>query len=106
MVKESFKFFFNKFIKPHILTLILIFALSFFTLLFSFISPLLIRALVDNVFIGRMLNLFLYIIIGIIGMYIVSSVSSYFNSYVTGKLSLVLLKDVSESALMLFSLLL
>ena len=30
-------------------------------------------------------------------MYIVSSISSYFNSYVTGKLSLVLLKEVSES---------
>ena len=30
-------------------------------------------------------------------MYIVSAISSYFNSYVTGKLSLVLLKEVSES---------
>jgi ABC-type multidrug transport system fused ATPase/permease subunit len=42
-------------------------------------------------------GLFLYIILGIIGMYIVSAISSYFNSYVTGKLSLVLLKEVSES---------
>jgi ATP-binding cassette subfamily B protein len=97
MVKESFKFFFNKFIKKHIPTLILILILSIFTLLFSFISPLLIRALVDDVFVARMDYLFIYIILGIIGMYIISAISSYFNSYVTGKLSLVLLKDVSGS---------
>jgi ABC-type bacteriocin/lantibiotic exporter with double-glycine peptidase domain len=84
--------------KPHILTLVLIFALGFSTLLFSFISPLLIRALVDQVFVGRMLDLFIYIIIGIIGMYIISAISSYFNSYISGKLSLVLLKEVSENA--------
>ena len=98
MFKDSFKFFFSKFMKPHILTLVLIFALGFSTLLFSFISPLLIRALVDQVFVARMLNLFIYIIIGIIGMYIISAISSYFNSYVSGKLSLVLLKEVSENA--------
>jgi ABC-type bacteriocin/lantibiotic exporter with double-glycine peptidase domain len=97
MIKESFKFFFSKFIKKHIPTLILIFVLSIFTLLFSFISPLFIRSLVDNVFVGRVQGLFIYIILAIIGMYIVSSIASYFNSYVTGKLSLVLLKEVSES---------
>ncbi len=97
MIKESFKFFFSKFIRKHILTLILIFVLSIFTLLFSFISPLLIRSLVDNVFVGRVHGLFIYIILAIIGMYVVSSISSYFNSYVAGKLSLVLLKEVSES---------
>lgn len=97
MIKESFKFFLSKFIRKHIPTLIVILVLSIFTLLFSFISPLLIRSLVDNVFIGKVQGLFVYIILGIIGMYIVSSISSYFNSYVTGKLSLVLLKEVSES---------
>ena len=97
MIKDSFKFFFGKFIRKHIPTLILIFILSIFTLLFSFISPLLIESLVDNVFIGRVQGLFIYIILGIIGMYIVSAISSYFNSYMTGKLSLVLLKEVSES---------
>ena len=97
MIKESFKYFLNKYLRQHILTLILIFVLSIFTLLFSFISPLLIRSLVDNVFVGKMTNLFVYIILGIIGMYIVSSVSSYYNSYITGKLNLVLLKEVSGS---------
>jgi ABC-type bacteriocin/lantibiotic exporter with double-glycine peptidase domain len=97
MIKESFKYFLNKYLRQHILTLILIFVLSIFTLLFSFISPLLIRSLVDNVFVGKMTNLFVYIILGIIGMYIISSVSSYYNSYITGKLNLVLLKEVSGS---------
>nr|WP_319373875.1 ABC transporter ATP-binding protein [uncultured Methanobacterium sp.] len=98
MVKESFKFFFYKFIRKHILTLALILFLSFFTLLFSFISPLLIKALVDDVFVGRNISLFFYIILGIIVMYVVSAVASYFNSYVAGKLQLVLLKEVSENA--------
>ncbi len=97
MIKESFRYFLNKFIRQHVFTLILIFILSIFTLLFSFISPLLIRSLVDNVFVGKMANLFVYIILGIIGMYIISSVSSYYNSYITGKLNLVLLREVSES---------
>jgi len=97
-IKESFRFFFNKFIKQHILTLIIILGLSFFTLMFSFISPLLIKSLVDDVFIGRKLDLFVYIVLGIILMYIISSVSNYFNSFVTGKLQLVLLKNVSESS--------
>ena len=97
MIKESFRFFLNKFIKQHILTLIIVLGLSFFTLLFSFISPLLIKSLVDDVFIGRKLDLFGYIVLGIILMYIISSVSNYFNSFVTGKLQLVLLKDVSEN---------
>lgn len=96
-ISVSFRFFFNKFIKQHILTLIIILGLSFFTLLFSFISPLLIKALVDNVFIGRELGLFPYIVMGIILMYLISSVSNYFNSFVVGKLQLVLLKNVSES---------
>ena len=98
MVKESFKFFFNKFIRKHVLTLALILFLSFFALLFSFISPLLIKALVDDVFVGRNISLFFYIILGIIAMYVVSAVANYFNSYVAGKLQLVLLKEVSENA--------
>jgi len=44
MIQESFRLFFNKFIRSHILILIIIFALSFFSLLFSLISPLLIKS--------------------------------------------------------------
>lgn len=95
MIKTSFRYFLNKFVKMHSLTLFLIFLLSIFTLLFSFISPLLIKSLVDNVFVGKNTGLFFYIILGIIGMYIFSSVSSYYNGYLTGKLNLVLLREVS-----------
>ncbi|MGZ7159996.1 MAG: ABC transporter ATP-binding protein [Methanobacterium sp.] len=98
MINESFKYFFSKFIRKHVLTLVIILALSFSALLFSFISPLLIKALVDDVFLGGKTNLFIYIILGIVGMYVISSVSSYFNSFITGKLQLVLLKEVSEDA--------
>ncbi len=98
MIKESFKYFFTKFVSKHVLTLIVILALSFFSLLFSLISPLLLKTLVDNVFIGKNVNLFIYIIIAIIIMYIISAISSYFNGFVTGKLQLILLKEVSESA--------
>jgi len=98
MIKESFKFFFNKFIRKHVLTIIIVLALSFFTLVFSFVSPLLIKSLVDNVFIARKDDLFFYIVMGILGMYIISSVSSYFTSYVSGKLQLTLLKEVAESS--------
>ena len=97
MVRRSFKFFFNKFIRGNILTLIIILALGFSSLLFSFISPLLIKSLIDDVFVGRKVDLFGYIVIGIIGMYAVSSISNYFRGFITGKLQLTLLKEVSES---------
>lgn len=95
MVDGNFKFFFHKFVRKYILTLIIILALSFFSLLFSFISPLLIKALVDDVFLGGKINLFYYIIAGMVGMYLFSFISSYFNSFISGKLQLSLLKDVS-----------
>lgn len=97
MIKGSFKFFFNKFIKKHILTLISILFLSFFALIFSFISPLLIKTLIDDVFLSKKFDLFIYIIIGIIVMYSISSISTYFNSFITGRLQLNLLKEVSGS---------
>jgi ABC-type bacteriocin/lantibiotic exporter with double-glycine peptidase domain len=50
---------------------------------------------VDDVFLSREIYLFYYIIAAIVGMYLLSFVSSYLNSYMTGKLQLLLLKDVS-----------
>lgn len=55
--------------------------------------------MIDDVFIGKNVNLFFYILIGFIGIYFLSSVSSYFSNYLTGKLQVVMLKSVSESAL-------
>ncbi len=95
MLDKNFKFFYNNFIKNYKIFLIVILALSFSSLLFSFISPLLIKALVDDVFLSREIYLFYYIIAAIVGMYLLSFVSSYLNSYMTGKLQLLLLKDVS-----------
>ncbi len=95
MLDKNFKFFYNNFIKNYLIFLIVILALSFSSLLFSFISPLLIKALVDDVFLSRKLYLFYYIIAAIVGMYLLSFVSSYLYSYMTGKLQLLLLKDVS-----------
>ncbi len=97
MIKKSFKFFFNEYVRQHVLTLIIVLVLGLFSLLFSFISPLLIKSLIDDVFVGKQVNLFVYIIIGIIGMYFISSISNYFKGFITGKLQLTLLKEVSES---------
>lgn len=96
---KGYKFFFKKFVKPYLSSLILLLFLSFFSLLFSFISPLLTQSLIDNVFIGKKINLFFYILIGFIGVYSLSSASSYFSNYLTGKLQAVMLKNVSESVL-------
>ncbi len=98
MTKSSFLAFSRKFIKPHWGTLTFILFLTFSALLFTFISPLLLKILVDDVFIAKNLNIFVYIIMGIIAMYLISAFSSYFNSFITGKLQLTLLKEVSESA--------
>ena len=98
MVEDSFKFFFRRFIKKYIWTLVIILILSFFSLFFSFISPLLLKVLVDDVFIGGKVELFYYVLMGVVGIYIFSSVSSYFNNFMSGKLQLLLLKDVSEEA--------
>ena len=97
MIKKSFKFFFNNFVRQHILTLIIMMLLGFSSLLFSFVSPLFIKSLIDDVFVGKQVNLFVYIVMGIVGMYFISSISNYFKGFITGKLQLTLLKEVSES---------
>lgn len=99
MNQKGYKFFLRRFVWPHFFSLFFLLFLSFFSLLFSFINPLLTKTLIDDVFIGKNVNLFFYILIGFIGIYFLSSVSSYFSNYLTGKLQVVMLKSVSESAL-------
>ncbi len=99
MDQKGFNFFYKKFVNPQLLSLLLLLIFSFFSLLFSFISPLLTKLLIDNVFIGKNFDLFTYIFIGFVGIYFISSISGYFSSYLTGKLQVTMLKDVSESAL-------
>lgn len=99
MNKKGYKFFFRKFVKPHQLSLFFLLFLSFCGLVFSLISPLLTKSLIDDVFIGKNVNLFFYILVGFVGMYFLSSTSSYFSQYLTGKLEVVMLRNVSESTL-------
>lgn len=98
MNQKGYKFFF-KFVKPHLLSLFFLLSLSFFGLLFSFIAPLLTKSLIDDVFIGKNVNLFYYILAGFVGIYLLSSASNYFSHYLTGKLEVIMLKNISESAL-------
>ncbi len=93
------KEFFKKFVQPHTIFILILLFVSFLGLLFSFINPLLTRLLIDNVFVNRNFDLLFYIIIAFIGLYLLSAASSYFSNYLTGKLQVVILKNVSESAL-------
>lgn len=92
-------FFFNEFIKSYIPLFLFIFILSIVSMSFAFISPLLTKALVDNVFIGKNTEIFLPIILGIIIMYIISAISSYYSNFVTGKLEFILFQNTAEKAL-------
>ncbi|MCE7700213.1 MAG: ABC transporter ATP-binding protein/permease, partial [Methanobacterium paludis] len=99
MNQKGYRCFFKKFVKPHLISLLLLLFFSFLSLLFSFINPLITKSLIDNVFIGKNINLFIYILIGFIGIYLISSASSYYSSYLTGKLQVIMLKEISESTL-------
>jgi len=98
MMNSSYKHFFVKFIKPHASIIVILVALSFLSTLFSFITPLLTKSLVDDVFIDGRSELFGYIILGIAGTYIVSSLSTYLSGYKKGKLDLILFNDVANEA--------
>ncbi|MBM4240787.1 MAG: ABC transporter ATP-binding protein [Euryarchaeota archaeon] len=98
MNEKGYKFFFKRFVKPRIPTMVFILVLSIVTMLFSFISPLLTKSLVDDVFIGKKIGFFGYILVGIVAIYIISSISGYMSSYVTGKLEFILFKNVAEDS--------
>ena len=96
MKGRSYEHFFFRFVMPHFSSLIFIFALSILGMLFAFLSPLLTKSLVDDVFIGKRDDLLGYILLGTAGIYIVSSISDYLSSYLRGKLDLIIFKDVAE----------
>ncbi len=93
---DSYKYFAMKFIRPHASTMAILIILSFVSSIFSYITPLLTKALVDDVFIGGKNELFGYILLGTAGAYIVSSLSTYLSSYKKGKLDLILFNDVAD----------
>ena len=97
-MKESYCYFFKKFISPHTSTMALLISLSFASTLFSLATPLLARSLLDDVFIGGRTELIGYILLGTAGIYVVSSLSAFLSSYKKGKLDLILFNDVAQEA--------
>jgi len=95
-MKDEYRHFITKFVRPYALTMIILIALSFVGTLFSFFTPLLAKSLVDDVFIGGKTDLFGYILLGTAGTYVISSLSNFISSYKKGKLDLVLFNDVAK----------
>lgn len=95
-MKGSYRFFFSKFIRPQAHTLVLLMALEFVSSTFLFISPLLAKSLIDDVFLGGRAELFNYILLGTAGTYIVSSLSTYLSGYKKGELELNIFNDVAR----------
>ena len=95
---DSYKYFTTKFIRPYAPTIAFLIALEFVSMLFTFISPLLAKSLIDDVFIGGRTGLLGYIVLGTAGTYVVSSLSAYLSSYKKGKLDLILFNDVAKEA--------
>lgn len=98
MINDSYKYFFMKFIRPNTFTITFLIALEFIGMLFTFISPLLAKSLIDDVFIGGKTEIFGYIILGTAGTYVISSFSTYISSYKKGKLELTIFNDVAKES--------
>jgi len=98
MMEQYFKYFLVKFIKPHAPALAILLALEFVGMLFSFVSPLLVKSLIDDVFIGGKTELFNYILLGTATTYVISAASTYLSGYNKGKLELILFNEVAKEA--------
>ncbi len=96
IVDDSYRFFFIKFIRPHAHTMVLLLALEFVGTVFLFISPVLTKSLIDDVFLEGRTELFGYILLGTAGTYVVSSVSTYLSGYKKGELELNTFSDVTR----------
>ena len=92
----SYRYFFNKFIRSYVPILAFLIALEFISMFFSFVTPLLAKSLIDDVFIGGKNELFNYIILGTIGIYVISSISSFLSSYKKGELDLIIFNNVAK----------
>jgi ABC-type bacteriocin/lantibiotic exporter with double-glycine peptidase domain len=92
---EKYREFFREFIRPHTFTIISLFLFSLLGMIFSLISPLLTRSLIDDVFIAKKTGLFLPILFSFIAIYLISAVSGYFSGYMSAKIGLTLFSEVS-----------
>lgn len=80
----------------HWLVFLSILGLSILSFSFSFITPIFFKVLIDNIFINKQLYFLNTVIIGMICIFIISSITSYFNNYLMGKLEYKLYKEISE----------
>ncbi|OPX77973.1 MAG: Molybdate/tungstate import ATP-binding protein WtpC [Methanosaeta sp. PtaB.Bin039] len=95
-MKDKYRYFITRFVRPYAPTMIFLIILSFMGTIFSFITPLLAKSLVDDVFIDRRTEMFGYILLGTTGTYIISSISAYISGYKKGTLDLVIFNDVAK----------
>lgn len=86
--------FFSSFVRPYLGYIVFLIILSLIAMAFSLIEPLLMRSMIDDVFIGKNTALFWRIIIFILAFYTVSATSNYFSIYMNGKLNAGLSRDV------------
>lgn len=94
--ENGYKKFYLSFVRPQLLVIIFLLGLNLIGILFSLLSPLLTRSLIDDVFLGKRLELFGFVLLGIGGIYAVSAVSNYFASYLQGRLNLSLFGKITE----------
>jgi len=88
----------TRFVRPHAPTIISLMLLEIVGMLFSLISPLLTRSLIDDVFIAKNTEIFARILVGIVVLYLVSAVSNYFSGFVGGRLNLSLFREINREA--------
>lgn len=88
--------FFKKFVRPYLGYIVLLMLLSLLAMTFSLIEPLLMRSMIDDVFIGKEVALFWRIIALIFLFYAISATSNYFSIYMNGKLNAALSRNVED----------
>jgi len=88
--------FFKKFVRPYLGYIVLLMLLSLLAMTFSLIEPLLMRSMIDDVFIGKDVALFWRIIALIFLFYAISATSNYFSIYMNGKLNAALSRNVED----------
>lgn len=63
---------------------------------FSLITPLIMRSLIDDVLVSKNVQLLFPILLGLSGLYFLSSLSNYLSNLIKGKLDIVIFKELSS----------
>jgi len=94
--KNNLVFFFNRFVRKHLLTFMAILLLSVISYSFTFVNPLFFQILIDNIFINKESHLLSSVILGMLTIFSISAVTSYLNSHLMGRMNNSLYKEVSQ----------